>query len=336
MTTLRSGRRLRRRQRNALIAAALTALSLSTGGCVVVHGERAVLPATTPGEAAKALEQFTTAYNRADRAYDTSLDADHTTGTLADIDTARLTAGHANHPAGNPRHTPLKLTDVRFTIPRKAGWPRWFVADTRSNKSSSARWLLVFLRRDLDEPWQVSYLTPVPRGAVPQFARDADGFAETVPADSPELAVRPQELSRAYVDYLQSGNGSFADGAHTSVWRAQRERNASKPGLATQYIDEPLTEGDHAPLALRTADGGALVFFSTHHYRKQTAAAGTTVPAPNQDVLALTKGEIKQSFTMEFVSGEVALDPGKASGGGSGDAVIVLGRVQGMTAAQGG
>ncbi|MBN0044886.1 hypothetical protein JS756_12360 [Streptomyces actuosus] len=335
MTTQRSGRRLRRRQRNALIAAALTALSLTTGGCVVVHGERAVLPATTPGEAAKALEQFTTAYNRADRAYDGSLDADYTTGSLADIDTARLTAGHANHPDGNPRHTPLKLTDAKFTIPKKAGWPRWFVADARSSKSSSARWLLVFLRHDLDDPWQVSYLAPVPRGAVPQFARDSDGFAEAVPADSPELAVRPEELSTAYVDYLQSGKGPFADGAHTSAWRAQREKNASKPGLATQYIDEPLTDGDHAPLALRTADGGALVFFTTHHYRKQTAAAGATVPTPNQDVLALTKGEIKQSFTMEFVSGEVALDPTKGSGG-AGGTVVVLGRVQGMTAAQGG
>ncbi|MGW0294724.1 hypothetical protein ACWDX5_33000, partial [Streptomyces tuirus] len=28
-----------------------------------------------------------------------------------------------------------------------------------------------------------------------------------------------------------------------------------------------------------------------------------------KDVLALTKGEIKQSLTMEFVSNEVALDP---------------------------
>jgi hypothetical protein len=99
--------------------------------------------------------------------------------------------------------------------------------------------------------------------------------------------------------------------------------------MVTQYIDEPLTNGDYAPLALRTADGGALVFFTTRHFEKQTAHAGTSVPTPNKDVLALTKGEIKQSFTMEFVSNEVALDP-KGQG-----KVTILGRIQGLTSAEG-
>jgi hypothetical protein len=334
MTRERSRRRFRGGGRGALVAAALTALSLTASGCVVVHGEREVLPATTPGEAAKALQQFTTAYNKADKAFDGSLDAAYTTGPLGDIDAARLRAGHANHPDGNAEHVPLELTDARFTIPKKAGWPRWFVADTRSNKSDPqrVRWLLVFLRNDLDEPWQVAYLTLVSPGDIPAFAKDGEGFAEAVPADSPGLTVRPEELGEEYTGYLKSGGSSFADGTHTSLWRAQRQRNAEKPGLVTQYVDEPLTAGDYAPLALRTADGGALVFFTTRHFRKQTAAAGTSVPTPNQDVLALTKGEIKQSLLMEFVSNEVALDPKKGSGR---DRVRVLGRVQGLTSAQG-
>ena len=71
-----------------------------------------------------ALNQFTTAYNKADKAYDGSLDAAHTTGALGVIDAARLKAGHANSPDGNPQHTPLVLSDVTYTIPKKAGWPR--------------------------------------------------------------------------------------------------------------------------------------------------------------------------------------------------------------------
>ncbi|CAL9585913.1 hypothetical protein SUDANB181_05131 [Streptomyces sp. enrichment culture] len=55
MSRERSPRRPRRRDRNALIAAALTALSLTASGCVVVHGEREVLPAATRAEAAKAV-----------------------------------------------------------------------------------------------------------------------------------------------------------------------------------------------------------------------------------------------------------------------------------------
>ncbi|MCZ9339952.1 hypothetical protein NGM37_19505, partial [Streptomyces sp. TRM76130] len=79
-------------------------------------------------------------------------------------------------------------------------------------------------------------------------------------------------------------------------------------------------------------DGGALVFFTTRHYEKQTAARGASVPTPNEDVLALTDGEIKQTLTMEFVSNEVALDP---AGDSAQDEVSILGRVQGLTSAKG-
>ncbi|MFF4485487.1 hypothetical protein ACFY0F_03185 [Streptomyces sp. NPDC001544] len=307
----------------------MTALSLTASGCMVVHGEREVLPAATRAEAAEALRQFTDAYNKADKAYDRSLDAGHVTGAFGDIDGARLKAGQINSPGGNPAHTPLKLSDAKFTIVKKAGWPRWFVADTAANKGGSARWLFVFTRGDLAEPWQAAYVTLVAPGSVPEFRKDADGWGEAVPASSASLAVEPQALSQDYATYLKSGGSTFADGAHTSGWRADRAKSARKPGLVTQYIDEPLTRGDYAPLALRTADGGALVFFTTHHYEKETAAAGTSVPSRGADVKALTKGEVKQSLTLEFVSNEVALDPKP------GGKVSLLGRIQGLTGAQG-
>jgi hypothetical protein len=332
MSQDRGPRRPRRLEKCALISASATALSLTASGCVVVHGEREVLPAATRAEAAKALEQFTSAYNRADKAYDASLDADHTTGALAAIDSARLKAGRANSPDGNSAHTPLELTDAKFTIPKKAGWPRWFVADTEANKGGNARWLLVFTRDGLEETWEAAYLTLVAPGKVPEFKTDEDGWAEAVPANSTDVSVPPAGLSKGYTTYLQDGGKAFADGVHTSSWRELRQKRSTRPGLVTQYIDEPLTHGDYAPLALRTKDGGALVFFTTRHFEKQTAARGASVPTPNKDVLALTDGEIKQSLTMEFVSNEVALDPADGSGDGQ---VSVLGRVQGLTSGKG-
>ncbi|MEU6576929.1 hypothetical protein [Streptomyces sp. NPDC046805] len=341
MTRDHSPRRLRRRDRNALIrntltAASLTALSLTASGCVVVHGEREVLPATTRAEAAKALEQFTAAYNKAGRANDGSLDAHRVTGALADIDGARLKAGHANSPGGNAGYTPLKLSDVKYTIPKKAGWPRWFVADALANKGGSARWLFVFTRHGLNQPFQVAYLTLLAPGDVPEFKKDRDGWAEAVSANTARLAASPEDLSRGYTTYLKSGGSGFAAGPHTSGWRVQRTKESRRPGLATQYIDEPLTAGDYAPLALRTTDGGAMVFFATRHYVKQTAAAGTSPPSLNKDVEALTKGEVKQSLTLEFISNEVALDPkkGTTTGPGRGQ-VSLLGRIQGLTSARG-
>ncbi|CAM5292098.1 Lipoprotein OS=Streptomyces tendae OX=1932 GN=GUR47_11085 PE=4 SV=1 [Streptomyces tendae] len=328
MSQDRGPRRPRRLEKCALISASATALSLTASGCVVVHGEREVLPSATRAEAAKALEQFTTAYNAADKAYDASLDADHTTGALAAIDSARLKAGAVNHPDGNPAHAPLELTDAKFTIPKKAGWPRWFVADTKANKGGKARWLLVFTRNGLEETWEAAYLTLVAPGKVPEFKTDRDGWAEAVPANSTDVSVPPADLSKDYTTYLRDGGKAFADGVHTSSWRALREKRSIRPGLVTQYIDEPLANGDYAPLALRTKDGGALVFFTSRHFEKQTAARGASVPTPNKDVLALTDGEIKQSLTMEFVSNEVALDPADGP-------VSVLGRVQGLTSGKG-
>ncbi|MER5209052.1 hypothetical protein ABT063_00210 [Streptomyces sp. NPDC002838] len=332
MSRDRGPRRLRRLDRSALIAASVTALSLTASGCVVVHGEREVLPATTRAEAAEALEQFTSAYNKADKAYDSSLDADHVTGALGAIDAARLKAGRATNPDGNPAHTPLKLTDATYTIPKKAGWPRWFVADARGNKGGDVRWLLVFTRSALDDPWQVAYLTLVSPEDVPKFKKDADGWAEAVPVNSTDLAAEPGTLSQNYVAYLKSGGKGFAPGTHTNGWRQQRQKESRKPGLATQYLDEPLADGDYAPLALRTTDGGALVFFAIRRFQKQTAAPGASIPTPAEGVLALTDGEIKQSLTTEYVSNQVALDPKKSAGDGQ---VSILGRIEGLTAAQG-
>ncbi|KND40351.1 hypothetical protein [Streptomyces acidiscabies] len=323
--------RLRRRDRNALIAVVLTGVSLTASGCVVVHGEREVVPTTTPAEAAQAVQEFTAAYNKADKAYDSSLDADYTTGPLGVIDAARLKAGKITDPGGNPNHQPLALSDVQVTIPKKAGWPRWFVADSQANRGGTSRWVMVFTRNDVAEPWQAAFLTLVAPGKLPALKRDAQGYAEEVPAVSPELAVSTDKLGGAYADYLRTGQGAFADGTYTSALRATRDK-ATRPGLATQYLDEALNDSDYRPVALRTADGGALVFFSGHNYTKQTAAAGTAVPTPNASVKALTTGEIKQSLTMEFVSNAVAVDPMKGIGDGK---VSLLSRVEGLTGAKG-
>ena len=299
---------------------------------MVVHGEREVLPSSTRAEAARALEQFTSAYNKADKAYDSSLDADHVTGALADIDRARLEAGHTNSPSGNAAHTPLKLSDVKYTIPKKAGWPRWFLAEAQGNKGGNLHWLLVFTRDGLGRPFKVAYLTLIRPGTLPKVKKDAAGWAEAVPVNSTEFAVPPADLSKDYAAFLKNGGNIFAPGVHTDQWRARRKKQEKKPGLVTQFIDEPLISGSYAPLALRTEDGGALVFFTNRRYEKQTAAEGTSIPAQTAGVRALTTGEVKQSLMLEYMSNGVALDPKRGTGG---DQVSVLSRLEGLTSAQG-
>ncbi|WP_344278904.1 hypothetical protein [Streptomyces hebeiensis] len=336
--------RLRRPIRAAAGLATAVALSLTAGGCVTVHGELAVLPAAKPSEAEKALEDFTDAYNAADKAYDPALDADRVTGALGEINQAGLKAGSVVSPNGNTRHQPLELTDAKYTIPKKAGWPRWFIADTTSNRNRpdgpKFRWVLAFVRNAPEEPWKCAYLTILRPGDVPEFKKDADGFAESVEPDSEALAVAPGDLSEEYASFLKSGSPEhFADGPHTDKWRESREENGRLPGLTTQYVDEPLGDGDFAPLAMRTADGGAMAFFATRIYERQTGAKGVR-PEVSADVKALMKGEVKNSLTKNWISSQAALvapNGGGGAGGGGTDApaVDVKGRLQGVTGATG-
>lgn len=295
---------------------------------MTVHGEREVIPSATKAEADRALRDFLTAYNKAEKAYDPALDAARVTGPLSAINQAGLKSRGAQNPGGNPKQVPLELTDAKFSIPKKAGWPRWFVADTKSNRRGDLRWVLVFTKGSKDQLWEASYLNLVAPGKMPELKKDKDGWAEPVGVNSSALAVAPKDLGKEYTTYLKSGGDTFAPGDHTSTWKAFRDKNTKRRGIAVQYIDEPQNEGTFAPVGLRTQDGGAMVFFSTHHYEKQTAAKGVNLTV-EPDVKPLLKGEVKQSVMLERVSNQLVLDPA-----GSGK-VTFLSRIQGLTGAKG-
>ncbi|MGV9879984.1 hypothetical protein [Streptomyces sp. NPDC003006] len=325
-------RRLPGLSRPVAAAAAVAALSMTTAGCVTVHGEREVVPAATEAEAAKALKDFLAAYNKAEKTYDPAADAARVTGPLGAINQAGLRSRQIQHPGGNPRATPLELTDVTYAIPRKAGWPRWFVADTKANRKVGVdtRWLWVFTKGGPDQSWEASYLNLVAPGKVPELKKDKDGWAVPVEAGAADLAVAPKDLGRTYTAFLKSGGDAFAPGDHTTKWKALRDRNTKRLGVGVQYLDYPQNSGTFAPVGLRTRDGGAMVFFATHHYEKQTAAKGIDLNL-DPDVKALLKGDTKQSVTLERVSNQVVLDPAKSGG----DKVAFLGRIQGLTGAKG-
>ncbi len=315
----------------------MTVVWAAASGCVTVHGEREVIPSATKNAAGGALQSFVTAYNKADKAFDPALDATRVTGALSDINQSGLKAKRVNNPHGNPQHTALVLTDPKYTIPKMAGWPKFFVVEADSNRDNDDdpqadnSWVMVFTRGGPHALWQVSFLTVVPVGDMPEFKIDKDGLAEPVSTNAADLTLAPGRLSQAYVSYLDKGGSAFAPGAQTSGWRTAREKNASRSGVSVQYIDKPLTGGDYDAVGLRTKDGGAVVFFATRHYEKQTVAPGLTLTV-DPDVKALTTGEVKQSITLERVSNQTVIDPPKTA---SGPGVRFISRIEGLTSAKG-
>lgn len=323
-----------RLRRGLLFLAAVALLVPAAAGCVTVHGEQALLPAVDRATAETVLDHFTAVNNEANTRLDPSLNAQIETGALGAIDQAGIKARHVNNPAGNPNYQPLRLTDARFLIPEQRGWPKWFVADTASNRGT-ARWLLVFTHSSVREPWRASYLLVVEPAQLPDFATDATGHVEPVPAGASGLLVPPGQLSAQYTAYLQQGDkGStvFAPGDETTRLRQLRSTQyAPTPQVVTQFADEAADPAQYPPVALRLKDGGALVFFTSHHQMKQTVAKPPlTITDP--DIKALMTGTPTTSVTLVRVAEQaVRVPPASATG----TKVVFLNRIEGLVTAQG-
>ncbi|MEV0263938.1 hypothetical protein AB0I49_21720 [Streptomyces sp. NPDC050617] len=320
-------RRLPRRLFTALAASTLLTLT----GCVTVHGEREILPAVSREEAPKVLQGFTDAYNKAYRELDPAAVDAFEAGPLAANNRADLTAQHTLSPGGNKSYPALEFKDPRFTIPAQAGWPKFFVADAASNRDGN-RWYLVFTRDGAKKPWRAAYLSILNPDDRPEFAAGKDGWAEPVPVgEGSGLVVDPAAMSGAYTTYLQSGKGKFAPGQSTSRTREAREKLRRTPSFWTAYIDTPAGPPEYAPLALRTKDGGAVVFFTAHHREKRTLAKGVKPAIGDPRTRALLTGDFKRSVTFTKVSESAVRVPSKDAGG----QVSFLNRIEGLTAVKG-
>jgi hypothetical protein len=144
--------------------------------------------------------------------------------------------------------------------------------------------------------------------------------------------VQPGQVAAAYTSYLQDGKGSvFAGGPSTSQLLATRADHARTPNSVTQYADQPAQGGDDDPVALRTADGGALVFFGTRHQSRSTYRAGYQLTI-DPDTKALMTGTPKTSVTLSTVGQQLATVPARGAGTGT---VAVLSRVVGLVSAKG-
>jgi hypothetical protein len=296
---------------------------------VTVHGEREILPAVSKADGAKALQQFTDGFNAANRKLDPTMNPAFEAGSLLAIDQAGLKAARALTPQGNPRFVPLAFTDAHFTVPKQAGWPKYFLADAVSNRKNT-RWFLVFGRDGADAKWRAVYLATFAPKDVPQFRTDRDGYAEAVPAGGTSgLTVDPGALSRTYADYLNTGKGGvFASGPETDGWRAERAKAARQPGARIQWEDQV---ADFPPVSLRTKDGGALVFFSTYYHQRKTVAQGSVIQVP-EGLRGILEGPEKKTDKMAFttISGQAVKVPAKGSGG----KVTVLNRIEAKTSAK--
>ena len=305
---------------------------------MTVHGETAIVPAIGRSEARKVLSTFENKNNEANRTYSVAVNRSIEAGALGAIDQAGLKARHAVYGDRAKDFSPLALSDPRFLIPEQSGWPKSFVVDVKAERegeqSGDVRWLLVFQRGSLGETWKAVYLAVVSPDEMPAFVTDGDGHVEDVPLGEGRkgLALAPGRLSKAYTTYLgQRAGGKFADGDVTSGLLAQRAKEQQQENVRTEYADLPAQGPQYTPFALRTKDGGAVVFFASHHQTKRTLPRNYSVKVSNPLVKALLSGTPEHSVTyLRIAQDTVKVPPAKQGG-----QITFIDQIKDLTRAEG-
>lgn len=170
-----------------------------------------------------------------------------------------------------------------FYLPRSDGYPRWFVASvTRSavgrqsspggtaglSLAPTGQVLMLFSQGGAAAPWLLSSTSQLPAGmSVPPLATDSAGYVATVPLNSGAQLARPDTTGPLQAAVVDDGPASpaakvvAAGSLTTGIYQAARA--AQTPPAGDIYEWE--LEGTHyANFALRTADGGALVFYGMY------------------------------------------------------------------------
>ena len=298
----RAGRRWLMPAAITLAAAALGALAgLLTSGPGSSSGAGTTGPGGAAGtrltqvEAQAVLAAYTAGANAANaQRSDTRLAAIETGSSYA-IDAARYRAQAAADAAAYPSVEPLRTS---YYIPRDelAGGPRWFVVQVTNALTSSPATVtssqyLLFTQAVPGGSWLVAvepYLLPT--APAHPVAVGSDGLATAV-GPAAEAAVAPGQLP------AQTASSLDVASSVTTGLGPVRPANGVPPGVSTTGLSGLADQSDlrlwhrevpagtvtdvHAPaagtaglvFALRTADGGALVFY--------TDAATLTVAPPS-------------------------------------------------------
>lgn len=233
----------------------------------------------TMAQARQVLAGYTSANNAANaRRSDMALAAIETGSSYA-VDAGIYRVQRAENAAPYPAFAPQR---AQYYIPRETAYPRWFVAGVTNaalaapEKATGTEYLL-FTQAAPGAPWKNAIEPYLVAGATapPVVALGADGLATPVTAATP-LAVPQSQIAQVTASSLDGAGplpnpGNLADLMDRGFW--QRKLPASS------------VTDSHAPAGggvygLRTADGGALLFY--------TGAAELTLTAPAGEVMHLT------------------------------------------------
>jgi hypothetical protein len=279
----------------SLAAAALAAAGCTSGSVASSAGGTgsgaASTAAVTTAEAASAYQRVVaTVFGPQSVADDRAALAATTDVARVEISTGHLTARYFN--IVSPAKNAMSLGTPVFYLPQSAGYPQWFVAQagvsyhvpalpagsTWTGAPGGIQWqnsdgsaVLLLTKASATAPWQLSSVSKLAPGvSLPALAANSSGRVPTVPDSDSALLAQPDYTGPLQASVVDDGPDSpaakvVASGQLTTgIYDNER---AGLLGLTAPHGDVMqwnLDGSSYRQFALRTADGGALVFYAMY------------------------------------------------------------------------
>jgi hypothetical protein len=309
------------RGRVLAVAAVLVALAGCTrtiSGAGRFDGPTAFAPLTRSA-AVTIADDYDTRNNTANKAKNAEQLARIETGSALRIDLIGYRI-YADRPFGE-----IRTSDRHYHLPAlPLGAPKWFVVDATDTTSDTAN-LYVFI--DTGAGWKVERIGHGAPGDRPSL-QDRGGVATALTrADLAELPVSSDQATAAVVAALTGGTAPTGVELETGAGLRRLQNVVAKPDPRVQATARATART--GPLyALRSTDGGALVFVQLDYQRTLTATGGgTLVVAGTVDETFLGPAP-RRAITEQFLVLAALQLPGK------GGAVTVVGAYSGLLTAR--
>jgi len=303
-------------------------LLLSVQGCSTTASAGTSVTGPTPASALGVFNSFVTAEKVALANHNELLALSLLAGSQYDITAAAYTAATT---AGHPVTGPVYGRPTLY-VPKLTAYPQWFMAtvpESAAPGGPARTALLVFDRLDAETTWALSGSVLLNPGVpAPKVAADSAGYATAVPSADSTLKLRPDVVGATHATVVDDGPSSAAAPAvqagpqTTGLYQSNAAIARQAAAQKTTYSWE--LEGTSYPsFALRTTDGGAVVFYTmtlaTSVVPAQPAAQGKTqgktklpvvpVPAALQGLVPAGHPPFLHGLTVDSTFSYLAVDP---------------------------
>ncbi|MGP9017637.1 hypothetical protein ACT1U9_04400 [Streptomyces sp. BR1] len=210
--------------------------------------------------------------------------------------------------------------NAQLYIPRiEAGQPRWFAAVLSATPGKAPNRLAVFAEQSQHKRWELVSVADLYGTDLPKVALDAAGYATAVAADgNKDLAAGADLLRSAILDNFatggqNSGKKVFTESKASSQQIKVHDETVKQYGSQGTSTFADATNRYRDAYALKTTDGGALVFFSHTHTQTDAVARPGLQLNPGKDDRAWLHDVPRTSIRYEFVCNDAATVPAKAA-----------------------